>query len=463
MSKLLANSIRPAIGRFKKTHPLQSQVVTVGILEYTVEYRKCPFGKILRSRNAIEHDSLVVWNRLQEVYNPRVARIDQKGVIPVVYQMLLRQRFDLGEVHHHTVGWIARLIDDIATKGDFQRIAMPMQMATLTPVVGNSMTGVKLKAAGNEHQKLGGNTAGDYIIAPMDGSQDAPPIAIETLRNRAPMLSILNHSRNIAGMTYIYPVLSRRAGGVSIGINLNVNNACNWACIYCQVPELTRGGPPPVDLDLLEDELRRFLPQATGSDFLARLAPPESRRVVDVAFSGNGEPTSASEFADAVDRVGRVLQDLGLLDSVKLRLITNGSLIHRLAVRRGIAAIGALDGEVWFKLDRATTAGISSVNGVCMTPERICRSLRGCAALAPTWVQTCYFAIDGAEPSEGERAAYLALVEPFKGKIKGVLLYGLARPSMQPGAGRLSSLSQEKFQRFANSIASLGIEVVANP
>lgn len=157
------------------------------------------------------------------------------------------------------------------------------------------------------------------------------------------MLNVRNHSRDSAGMTYVYPVLSRRACGLSLGINLNVNNACNWACVYCQVPNLTRGGPPPVNLDLLEDELRRFLNGITTGDSLRRLAPPEAQQLVDVAFSGNGEPTSAPEFAKAVERVGRVLQECGLLESVKLRLITNGSLMHRPVVRQGIAAIGALN------------------------------------------------------------------------------------------------------------------------
>ncbi|MEQ1895487.1 MAG: radical SAM protein, partial [Planctomycetota bacterium] len=30
-----------------------------------------------------------------------------------------------------------------------------------------------------------------------------------------------NHDRAAAGLEYVYPVVSRRAGGVSLGINLN--------------------------------------------------------------------------------------------------------------------------------------------------------------------------------------------------------------------------------------------------
>ncbi|MCZ7653281.1 MAG: hypothetical protein M5R42_01880 [Rhodocyclaceae bacterium] len=67
-------------------------------------------------------------------------------------------------------------------------------------------------------------------------------------------LDVTDHSRDSAGLTYVYPVVSRRAGGVSIGINLNPNNACNWRCIYCQVPDLKRGAAPLIDLDRLEGE-----------------------------------------------------------------------------------------------------------------------------------------------------------------------------------------------------------------
>jgi wyosine [tRNA(Phe)-imidazoG37] synthetase (radical SAM superfamily) len=276
------------------------------------------------------------------------------------------------------------------------------------------------------------------------------------------MLNIKDHSRDSAGMKYVYPVMSRRAGGVSIGINLNTNNACNWACVYCQVPNLTRGGPLPVDLDQLESELRGFLHEVTTGDFLATQVPLEARRLMDIAFSGNGEPTSAPEFAEAVERVGRLMREFGVQDSVKLRLITNGSLMFRPVVQEGIAAIGALNGEIWFKVDQATEAGIERVNKVRLAPEKVRESLLVCAGLAPTWVQTCYFAMDGQETGDTERNAYLEFITTVRDKIKGVHLYGLARPSLQPDASRLSNLNEEGFQRFAKSISSLGIEVVAN-
>lgn len=277
------------------------------------------------------------------------------------------------------------------------------------------------------------------------------------------MLNQNDHSRDSAGLTYIYPVISRRAGGVSIGINLNINNACNWACVYCQVPNLTRGGPPPIDLPRLATELRMFLHDATQGDFLTREAPPEARRLMDVAFSGNGEPTSAAEFSEAVTLVETVLREFNLLEPLKLRLITNGSLLHRDTVRQGIAHIGAMNGEVWFKIDRATESGTNQVNGIRLAAERVKTALLACADLAPTWVQTCYFAIDGQEASKEEQDAYLQLIASARHKIKGVHLYGLARPSLQPDAQRLANLPSKNFQRFAERISALGLEVISNP
>ena len=272
-------------------------------------------------------------------------------------------------------------------------------------------------------------------------------------------LSIHDHSRDSAGLRYVYPVVSRRAGGVSLGINLNVNNACNWACIYCQVPDLARGAPPPVDVGRLERELRGLLQDIVEGDYLVRHAPPEARRLVDVAFSGNGEPTAAKEFPDVVACVSRVMDDVLPGWDIPLRLITNGSLVHRLRVQQGIAAIGRRGGEVWFKFDRATVNGALAVNGVRVMPQQAIERLVCCTELAPTWVQTCFFALDGAAPSTAEQRAYLAALETVRDRIRGVQLYGLARPSMQPGASRLSSVKTTEMEKFADAIAGLGIRV----
>lgn len=276
------------------------------------------------------------------------------------------------------------------------------------------------------------------------------------------MLRTDDHRRDSAGLRYVYPVISRRAGGVSVGINLNPNNACNWACVYCQVEGLTRGGPPPLELDRLEAELAGFLDAAINGDFMRRQVPETARRLVDVAFSGNGEPTSAPEFADAVARVAEALRRFGL--NVPLRLITNGSLLHRSAVQDGIRRLGEAGGEVWFKLDRATAVEVAAINGVAWAPEKVARNLETCAALAPTWVQTCWFALDGQAPDAASLAAYCALLAPLAERLAGVHLYGLARPSQQPAAPRLAALPEAALREVAASIEKeTGLRVIVSP
>lgn len=276
-------------------------------------------------------------------------------------------------------------------------------------------------------------------------------------------LTIHDHNRAVAGYAYVYPVISRRAGGVSVGINLNPNSACNWACIYCQVPNLTRGNAPTIDLVLLEKELRGFLTQATTGDWLEQNAPQDARALQDIAFSGNGEPTSAREFPQVVALVGRVLQDYQLLGKVRVRLISNGSLMHRKPVLDAVAALSAINGEVWFKIDRATSDGMAVINGIAGNIAGVKRRLLACARRCPTWVQTCWFTLDGQAPSEDEFAAYLALLGEVRTAIDGVHLYGLARQPMQPGVERLAALSVEQLQAYGQRIRALGMQVQLSP
>jgi len=280
------------------------------------------------------------------------------------------------------------------------------------------------------------------------------------------VLSIEDHDRGSAGMAYVYPVVSRRAGGVSVGINLNINNACNWRCIYCQVPDLKRGGPPPVDMTRLRNELYALLADIVHGDFMTRHVPEGMRRLNDIALSGNGEPTSAQEFAEVVGLIGEALTDYGLRDTVKTVLISNGSLMRKAYVQEGLEGIAALGGEVWFKLDRASQVGMRTVNGTEVRPEQVVANLKIAAGLCPTWIQTCLFALDGLPPSEGEVDAYLRLLGQLQSDgvpLRGVLLYGLARPPLQPEAPRLSRLPEAWLIAFGGRIEAMGYPCKAFP
>ena len=276
-------------------------------------------------------------------------------------------------------------------------------------------------------------------------------------------LTPANHNRDVVGMRYIYPVVSRRAGGVSIGINLNVNNACNWRCIYCNVPDLSRGSPPPIELDVLEHELRTFLNDVLHGDFMQLHVHETDRQLKDIAFSGNGEPTSAKEFPQVLDLVEKVLREYGLLGQIKVRLITNGSLTDKPAVLDSMRHLAKCNGEVWFKVDAGTKDGIARINDVNLNPQSHIHRLASCAKACPTFIQTCMFGLDGNPPGEEDIAAYLALISQVKDVIEGVHLYGLARQSLQPEAGRLTRLSAQWLEAMAERIRRLGIKVHVSP
>ena len=276
------------------------------------------------------------------------------------------------------------------------------------------------------------------------------------------MLSIKDHNRFQEGFEYVYPVVSRRAGGLSLGINLNTNNACNWRCIYCQVPDLIRGAPPPVELDALEEELSVFLSQILIGSYLEDQVPKGQRRLNDIAFSGNGEPTSAPNFADAVKTIHGVRVRANVPEVVKTVLITNGSLMHQHKVMKGVKDLAGINGEVWFKIDRATVEGAQLINDTKINKSRIMSNLEASAKACPTWIQTCLFKLDGLHPADSDLDAYVQLIGEAVARgipFKGILLYGLARQSHQPESARLSKLDDGWLNAFAHRLRELGVTV----
>lgn len=281
------------------------------------------------------------------------------------------------------------------------------------------------------------------------------------------MLTTKDHSRDKAGLTYIYPVLSRRSGGLSIGVNLNINNACNWRCIYCQVPDLIRGSAPSVNIEKLGNELRSFLADVIHGNFYDREEVAAEHRIIkDIAISGNGEPTTSNEFDQVVNLIELVLKEYGLLGRVKCVLITNGSMVGRNHVKKGLQKLAKINGEVWFKIDRATPSGIATINQVKGSNISILKRLKVVAELCPTKIQTCLFSFKNKAPNDTEINAYMHLLKATVSRnlpIKGVLLYGVERKSMQPESKLIKKLPESFLQDFATKIKALNIDVTVAP
>jgi len=194
--------------------------------------------------------------------------------------------------------------------------------------------------------------------------------------------------------------------------------------------------------------------------------PEGLQRINDIALSGNGEPTSAGKFVQVIALIARVRNEVALPESVKTLLITNGSLLYRNSVQQGLRDMAKINGEVWFKLDRASEAGMQLVNDIHMSISKVRDNLIAAIACCPTWLQTCWFALDGAPPSRQDEDDYLEFVASLLRdghQPQGVLLYSLARPSLQAEAPRLSALPAEHLQAFADRISKLGLAVKVTP
>lgn len=274
-----------------------------------------------------------------------------------------------------------------------------------------------------------------------------------------------DHSRDSVGLKYVYPAMSRRSGGLSIGINFNSNSACNWRCIYCQVPDLMRGTAPEMDFALLEQELRQFLDDVLHGDFYQRFEiAPELRVIKDIAISGNGEPTSLVGFEKAIALIGEIATELGVFPSANFVLITNGSLMHQNKVQIGLKRLHQYNGQVWFKLDSATESGRKQINNTDQSAQKALAGIISCAQLCKTKLQTCVLNYQDQGLIESEKTAYLDLLKQIKSQtnISEVMLYTIARPSFQPEAVDIKKLDAQTMNEFANEIRQIGYKVSVN-
>ncbi len=266
-------------------------------------------------------------------------------------------------------------------------------------------------------------------------------------------------------MKYVYPVISRRARGVSIGINLSPNNACNWRCIYCQVPNLQRGTSPAIDFPLFESELERLTSAICIGDFLEQHAPPQARTLRDFALSGNGEPTSCPDFPHVVKHVGNVRARFGLTNAVSIVLITNGSLVGRASVKEGLHALAALDGEVWFKLDRGRQFELATTNGASISLYHHLAHLCESSLICRTRVQSCWFTTNGNYPASAEIDGYIAAIRKavdMGARIASVQLYTLARAPLLPEGAALGPVSDAWLAELGAGLGKLGLSVDIN-
>lgn len=262
----------------------------------------------------------------------------------------------------------------------------------------------------------------------------------------------------------MYPVLSRRSGGISIGVNLNPDKICNFDCIYCQVergePAETRFVETEALLAELDDMLRLVIRGELYQVPPFVDTPDELRRLNDIAFSGDGEPTTYRNFDEIVEACAALKRRHGL-DDVKLLLITNASMFDRPAVERGLAILDANQGEVWAKLDAGTADYFRLVERTTIPFERILDNITAAAQVRPLVIQSLFMQIDGQGPTPDEQEAFCQRLNEIAaegGQIKLVQIYTVARPPAERNVTPLADDQLDALVALVRARTGLAVE-----
>jgi wyosine [tRNA(Phe)-imidazoG37] synthetase (radical SAM superfamily) len=275
-----------------------------------------------------------------------------------------------------------------------------------------------------------------------------------------------SHPRHFDKFRWVYPVLSRRSGGLSIGVNLNPDKVCNFDCPYCQVD---RRGPAPsseVVPAKVEGEVRELLARVAATG-LAETFPgvaAEDRKLSDVALSGDGEPTMRIEFPDVCGRLSLLREEWIASGGTPFRLvlITNATLLDRPAIKRGLDILcRGGGGEIWGKLDAGTEAFYKKVNVSRVPLAKVVENLAATAASYPLRIQTLFFENNGCIPDEAEIDAWLGHLDTIQrgGPLLGVQLHTIARATAKPGCRPVSVEWLAEVANHVRSRAKLDVEV----
>jgi wyosine [tRNA(Phe)-imidazoG37] synthetase (radical SAM superfamily) len=270
-----------------------------------------------------------------------------------------------------------------------------------------------------------------------------------------PLRQYQSHPRDWRDHLYVYPVISRRSGGLSIGVNLNPDAACNFDCIYCQVD---RTAPPrvrEVNVARLGIELSAMIDAAQSGRLFEDPAfcdvPADLRRIRDIAFSGDGEPTTCPKFLESVELTARIKRESGL-DAVKIVLITDACYLTRPQVEAGLLLMDRNNGEIWAKLDAGTEEYYRLVNRPNHPLAHVIQNIIAAGCVRPVVIQSLFMRVHGEPPSAAELSSFadrLGDVRAGGGSIKHVQVYTVAR---RPAQSYVTALSHAEVDAIVNLV-----------
>jgi wyosine [tRNA(Phe)-imidazoG37] synthetase (radical SAM superfamily) len=282
--------------------------------------------------------------------------------------------------------------------------------------------------------------------------------------NQPDASAIGDHRRQWRNCRYVYPVISRRARGVSIGVNLNLDKKCTFACRYCQINRRIHRLGIDVEIPRLRAELDEALDALADGELWNEPrfvdTPSALRRVNDIALSGDGEPTCLESFDAVVATACEALDQADLPTRPLLVVITNATRLDSPQVYRALPLLDAHPSEIWAKLDAGTEAFFREVNRPAgtITLESICENLLMISRDRPIVIQTLFFLRNGSGPGQEEIDAYAGRLESLRaggGQISRVQLHTIARAPAESDCtalpdARLDEIAAELRGRLAN-------------
>lgn len=288
-----------------------------------------------------------------------------------------------------------------------------------------------------------------------------PPSAVEPSASRSATCEPLP-PRRFLGNRYVYCVLSQRAGGLSVGINMNPDQWCNFDCVYCEIDRSARPRHRHLHIPRMITELESVLGLIHSGrlDDLGYHVSAELLPFREVALSGDGEPTLCPEFREAVEAIVH-LRARHRFPFFKIVLITNTTGLPLPEVRKGIELLAAGD-EIWAKLDAGTQESMDAVNRADITIEEVMENILSVARRRPVIIQSLIPLIDGREPPEHEileLAARLRELRDAGAKIPLVQIYSAHRPAMDAICGHLPLRSLSRIAKAVRKVSGLNAEV----
>jgi wyosine [tRNA(Phe)-imidazoG37] synthetase (radical SAM superfamily) len=270
--------------------------------------------------------------------------------------------------------------------------------------------------------------------------------------------------RNSLSNRFVYAVISQRARGLSIGVNLNPDKGCNFNCVYCEVDRDRAAGKRRVDIRVMSAELESLLSRVAEGRLreLAwfRTVPSELLELKEVALSGNGEPTLCPNFEEAVGEV-LGLRSRGRFAYFKIVLITNGT---GLDAPQAVNAVKRLsrDDEVWIKLEAGSQAHMDRINRSEVDLERVLANTLALGRRRPIIIQSLFPLMDGKGASPEEIEQYVRRLGELKAagaQIALVQVYSAHRPPHHPDCKHLALKDLSFIARRVRMATGLRAEV----